>query len=342
MKTIITIGLLALCAANFNEYRLVNDNDFITSINNENSSWVAGHNERLADMTLTQVKRLLGTFETPEGSILPEKNVEIRTDLPENFDLREAYPDCESIKEVRDQSSCGSCWAFATVEAISDRICIASGQKLQTRISSENLVSCCSTCGFGCEGGWPIKAWKYFKDNGLPTGGLYGDNKTCQPYKFPPCDHHVSGEYGPCQGDFETPKCEKTCVNGATYKEDLWYGESAYSIPKNEEAIKTEIYNHGSVGAAFTVYEDWVNYKSGVYKYTKGKQLGGHAVKIIGWGVENGDKYWLVANSWNKGWGDNGFFKIRRGTNECGFEREITAGIPKLKKSHVSFLEFLN
>jgi cathepsin B len=39
----------------------------------------------------------------------------------------------------------------------------------------------------------------------------------------------------------------------------------------------------------------------------------------------------LVANSWNEDWGDNGFFKIRRGTNECGIEGQIVTGIPKLK-----------
>lgn len=56
---------------------------------------------------------------------------------------------------------------------------------------------------------------------------------------------------------------------------------------------------------------------------------GGHVVRIIGWGVENGTKYWLVANSWNEDWGDKGLFKIRRGTNECGIENYVYGGIPK-------------
>ena len=46
--------------------------------------------------------------------------------------------------------------------------------------------------------------------------------------------------------------------------------------------------------------------QSGVYRHTSGAALGGHAVKILGYGVENGDKYWLVANSWNNDWGDDG------------------------------------
>jgi len=54
--------------------------------------------------------------------------------------------------------------------------------------------------------------------------------------------------------------------------------------------------------------------------------LQGHAIKILGWGVENDQPYWLVANSWNDQWGDNGYFKILRGVDECGIEDEISAG----------------
>jgi len=66
---------------------------------------------------------------------------------------------------------------------------------------------------------------------------------------------------------------------------------------------------YGSVTAAFTVYEDFLNYKSGVYKHVSGNALGGHAVKIIGWG----DGYWIVNNSWNDTWGNKGTFNIAFG-----------------------------
>lgn len=78
----------------------------------------------------------MGTLETPEHLQLPLKDVEPLKDIPEEFFSADAWPNCESIKEVRDQSTCGSCWAFGAVESISDRICIASGQKLQVRISA--------------------------------------------------------------------------------------------------------------------------------------------------------------------------------------------------------------
>lgn len=56
--------------------------------------------------------------------------------------------------------------------------------------------------------------------------------------------------------------------------------------------------------------------------------LGLHAVKIVGWGVYNGTKYWHVANSWGKYWGENGFFRIRRGTNECNIDWYMIALSP--------------
>jgi len=105
---------------------------------------------------------------------------------------------------------------------------------------------------------------------------------------------------------------------------------SAYNVDSDVGAIQSEIMKNGPVEAAFSVYEDFLAYKSGVYQHVSGSMLGGHAVKILGWGTENGTPYWLVANSWNEDWGDKGYFKIRRGTDECGIEDEITAGLPTL------------
>lgn len=62
-----------------------------------------------------------------------------------------------------------------------------------------------------------------------------------------------------------------------------------------------ELFKNGPVQTAFTVYEDFLSYRSGVYQHKTGNALGGHAVKMIGYGVENGTPYWLVVNSWNTG-----------------------------------------
>ena len=87
----------------------------------------------------------------------------------------------------------------------------------------------------------------------------------------------------------------------------------------------TDIMTNGPVSASFTVYSDFLTYKTGVYTQQSGSVLGGHAVKIYGWGVEAGTPYWLVANS-NNYWGDFGSFKIVRGKDECGIEDDIVTG----------------
>lgn len=323
---------------------MVNDKDVIAEINAMAKTWKAEPSERFEGNTMDEVKVLMGTY--LESPLLKSernyRNIKVRNDLPENFDLRTQYPNCEALQEIRDQGSCGSCWAFGTTEAMSDRICIQSNQKLQTRISSVNVVSCCSKCGNGCHGGWPIYAFDYWYVKGIPTGGLYGDKNTCQPYVFEPCEHHqIPGPHTPCDIEYrDTPECSDKCIDeyNKTLEEDLWFAaEKAYYI-EGEEEIMTEIYERGSVSADFAVYEDFIYYKSGVYQYTKGKMLGGHAIKIIGWGVEDGVKYWLCVNSWNDNWGDKGTFKILRGKNHVGIENDVCASNPKLPE-YESYVE---
>jgi len=84
------------------------------------------------------------------------------------------------------------------------------------------------------------------------------------------------------------------------------------------------------VEVAFEVYEDFLTYGGGVYQHKAGKLGGGHAVKMIGWGVEDGTPFWIVANSWNTDWGEDGFFRILRGSDECGIESGVVGGIPRL------------
>jgi cathepsin B len=98
--------------------------------------------------------------------------------------------------------------------------------------------------------------------------------------------------------------------------------------PTSVSGIQTELYNNGPVEAAFTVYEDFFNYKSGVYRHVSGGQAGGHAIKLLGYGVEGTDAYWLCANSWGNSWGEKGFFKILQGN--CGINGQIYACTPNV------------
>lgn len=301
----------------------------VQKVNSLKTTWKAGIN--FEGWQMDDFKRMLGALKNPNGRLPRLENQTRIKDLPENFDARDNWPNCPTIKEVRDQGSCGSCWAFGAVEAMSDRICIKSKGQTQVHISAEDLMTCCTACGNGCDGGFPGSAWEYYKNTGIVTGGQWNSKQGCQPYQIKSCDHHVNGTKGPCQGEGPTPECKHKCEASYStpYEQDKHYALSVNSISDDPEATQTEIMTNGPVEADFTVYEDFPTYKSGVYQHTTGGVLGGHAIKILGWGVEEGTKYWLVANSWNNEWGDNGFFKILRGSNECGIESDMNFGIPK-------------
>ena len=235
---------------------------------------------------------------------------------------------------INDQSSCGSCWAFGAAEAMSDRLCIGSGQTDQTVLAPEDLLECCTTCGNGCNGGFLYQSFVFWRYAGLVSGGNYGNASVCKPYAFPPCAHHVKSDVlAPCPAAiYPTPKCQRSCNNDSKYYDEKRFASKVYAV-KGEVDMAAEIYKNGPIEGAFTVYEDFLTYQGGVYVHKTGNDLGGHAIKIIGYGVtDQGQKYWLCANSWNDIWGEEGFFRIAKGSNECGIEHSAMAGLAELPK----------
>jgi len=330
---VLFVACVAVASAGYHPNHMPLSDELINYINNyANTTWKAGHN--MKGIQIHTLKRMMGVLEDPRGNELPTIKHDLNLQaLPDTFDARVQWPNCPSIKEVRDQGDCGSCWAFGAVEAMSDRICIHSNGKANSHISAEDLLSCCSICGMGCNGGYPRAAWTYFRSTGLVTGGQYNTHQGCRPYTIESCEHHVNGSLPPCSSTIQpTPKCARKCEAGYTtaYDDDKHYGSTAYNVDNDQSQIMTEIFKNGPVEAAFTVYADFPSYTSGVYKHVSGTALGGHAIKILGWGTEAGSPYWLVANSWNPDWGNKGFFKILRGSDECGIESGVVAGVPKL------------
>jgi len=316
----------------------------VTFVNEKKSTWKAAVPSKFSNATIAQVKRMLGTVMIGEPNYVPVETVktEFKTSaeaIPESFDARVAFSQCANIiGHVRDQSSCGSCWAFGSTEAFNDRYCIASGDAT-TLMSPEDTNACCSglTCSFsmGCNGGQPSGAWNWFVKTGVSTGADYGnigEGKTCKPYSLKSCAHHVTPPDGMVACDtlpsYSTPKCTSTCSESAytkAYSNDKHKADSSYTV-KTVANIQKELIESGPVTVAMTVYEDFEAYSSGVYQHVTGKSLGGHAIKLIGWGVDNGTPYWTLVNSWNESWGEKGTFRILRGSNECGIEADVVAG----------------
>ncbi|KAK2143035.1 hypothetical protein LSH36_885g00059 [Paralvinella palmiformis] len=305
--------------------------EMINYINTANTTWKAGPN--FQGVSISYVKSLCGVLPDSVKYRPPELVHDVSyVSIPKSFDARKKWKNCPTIKEIRDQGSCGSCWAVAAVTAFSDRICIQSHSRKNAHISAEDLLSCCTECGMGCNGGFPSAAWEYFGSSGVVTGGQYGSHQGCRPYSIKPCEHHVNGSRLPCSEGGVTPHCVRQCEAGykLKYNKDKHFDVNHYAVPRDEKQIQIEVMKYGPVEAAFSVYSDFPNYKSGVYQHTTGEILGGHAVRMIGWGIENGTPYWLIANSWNTDWGDHGTFKILRGSDECGIESQIVAGIAKV------------
>lgn len=297
---------------------------------NPSAGWKAVMNPRFSNYTVHQFKFILGVKQTPPNAFsdIPVKSFPKSLRLPKEFDARTSWPHCSSIGRILDQGHCGSCWAFGAVESLSDRFCIHFG--INASLSVNDLLACCGfMCGDGCDGGYPIFAWKYFVHNGVVT-------EECDPYF-----DEIGCAHPGCEPSFPTPRCEKRCkIKNEVWAQTKHFGVNAYRINSDPYDIMAEIYKNGPVEVSFTVFEDFAHYKSGVYKHITGDVMGGHAVKLIGWGTsEQGEDYWLLANQWNKGWGDDGYFKILRGANECGIEEGAVAGLPSPKNLIKKFVD---
>jgi len=338
MKLAVVLSLIAVVTASyqFDSNAPLESDEMIDKVNSAQTLWKAGRNFP-PGYTMRYAKYLLGRKKASDSyPRLPELEDDDDEDmeLPESFDAREKWSYCKSLQQVRDQGTCGSCWAVSAAATLTDRFCIATEGKFNGHLSGQDLTTC--SIKDGCGGGDEEQAWSYIRDVGICTGGDYQSHEGCQPYTVPSCEHDVKGPRRDCSSypyPYPTPKCQKRCYNpdyNRTKDHDLFKVKNFFPISKDVRKMQKEIYKHGPLQAGFDVYQDFLHYKSGVYYRTTDKRVDGHDVKVIGWGTENGTDYWLVANSWNSDWGDKGFFKIRRGTNECGFEDGMYAGFPDI------------
>ncbi|EYC33874.1 hypothetical protein Y032_0001g137 [Ancylostoma ceylanicum] len=265
------------------------------------------------------------------------RDVVLDVEPPESFDAREHWPNCPSIPYIRDQSNCVGAYAIAPASAFSDRACIQSNGTIKQHYSATEILSCCgNVCGYKCHYGHPPGAWDFIQKRGIPTGGRYREKGVCKPYAFPPCGRHANQPYyEDCwpNARWIPPPCRTKCqpkYRKKSYYEDKLYSHAWYRLPKDEKKIRTEIMTNGPVVAEFSLYSDLFYYKGGIYKHVNGEHKGDHQVRIIGWGNENGTDYWLMANSWNVDWGENGFFRMVRGINHLSVEFDPTCAMVKL------------
>ena len=242
------------------------------------------------------------------GDIPPEPKPENKkveyikdNDVPTEFDSRTNWANC--VQPIRDQESCGSCWAFAASTTLAWRLCISTQGEKNFMLSPQDLVSC-DEGDYGCNGGSMVNAWNYLLNTGIVSD-------SCYPYE---------------SGSGSVPACRKTCVN-----EEEWvkYKAADANVFYGPDQFKEEIQKNGPIHTHFAVYEDFFNYSGGIYKHVSGGLAGWHAVPILGWGEEDGTKFWIIQNSWGSAWGEEGYFRIAEG--ECSVDEEAHAGGPYLQ-----------
>jgi len=305
--------------------------------------WKAGRNTRFDGLPESSVKALCGVKPDSWGMVqaLPKAKSAIRDeDIPESFDSETNWPHCAKvIGDIRDQSMCGCCWAFGGASAASDRLCISTNGSVAVPLSAQDVCFCSSFDG--CDGGQITTPWNYIGRQGVVTGGQVGGSGPfgkgyCSDFSLPHCHHHGpqgSDPYPPegskgCPQQ-SSPSCPRKCDADAAaphndFATDKYTFTGGTQMASGEQGIQKAIMEGGPVETAFTVYTDFANYVSGVYHHVSGSVEGGHAVRIVGWGVDAGTKYWKVANSWNPYWGEKGYFRIKRGNSECGIEDGVT------------------
>ncbi|MDQ1613462.1 MAG: hypothetical protein QOG00_3393 [Pyrinomonadaceae bacterium] len=183
------------------------------------------------------------------------------------------------VTSVKNQLSCGSCVSFGTLGTIEARFNIKCKTPGQNRDYAEAYLFYCG-CGNCCGTGWNFApALDFCKNKGI-----------LQETQFP----YTPGNQ-PCKAGLPAP----------TLKIDSWAAIMPVADRKNALATK------GPLVAGLAVYQDFMSYKTGVYKHVSGPLVGYHAVSCIGY--DDVQKCWICKNSWGPGWGDSGFFKMGYG-----------------------------
>ncbi|XP_049763457.1 tubulointerstitial nephritis antigen-like [Schistocerca cancellata] len=281
--------------------------------------WRASNHTPFWGHRLTEgISLRLGTLQ-PQRAVMrmrPVKRVLDPSRLPRSFDARSKWPGM--LSSVRDQGWCGASWAISTADVASDRFHIMSKGTEPVTLSAGHLLECNSRGQRGCQGGNLDRAWLFMRKFGVV-------DEPCYPYTA------QSGTPGKCRlgrrANLLTARCTPPRTLYGPPRTELYRTGPAYRLG-SEEDIMHEIMESGPVQATMKVYHDFFMYRGGIYRHSMldtTQRTGYHSVRIVGWGEAQGTKYWIVANSWGDQWGENGYFRIRRGTNECEIENFVVA-----------------
>ncbi len=277
--------------------KLVNDH------NAKNLSWQMGINH-LSDMTDGEIEDYYHLKPINENLLTRSLRENGEPEFWGGQEKLTGYPQTnwgDKMRPVRNQGSCGSCWAFTTQAVLEG--CFALWQeKLSDWFSTQESVDC-DTGNGGCNGGWYTNAFKFFQTKSLVYEAGY-------PY---------TAKKGTCRYSDTMSGNTKIKVTGFNY-----YYKGQGSIETYYGMLK-----RGPVAVAVDANSDWFRYKSGIFDSKSCKSGINHAVTLIGYKSEGGKcdnksgSYYIIRNSWGSNWGDAGHMKIKdNGTaSSCNVEK---------------------
>lgn len=279
--------------------------------------------------------------------------------LPKNFNGIKVWE--KYLGKVLDQGECGSCWAYASVGSLQSRFNIQSLGSLNISLSPERLVLCSGdqttldwneenlvdfadnsatiNKNFGCNGNTLINAFIYLLvigtvdsdcvSNDFGTDNFRNLNKITSndTNSLPLCSDITGISRDLCQNQSINRITGNELGTAARFYSSIFF----YTLMNNEREIMIDLYQWGPISTAFTLHSDFYlfDFKNKIYEWDETSvEVSGHAVQIVGWGVENSKKFWWIKNSWGSDWGINGYFKIVRGKNMCNIENNCVGCIP--------------
>ncbi|CAL6032015.1 Cathepsin_B [Hexamita inflata] len=265
-------------------------------------TWKAKVHENMKDKSyvhLNQIyksKVLPQTKQASKSKFTPVASKEV----PDQWDWVQTNPGCSDV--VPDIGHCPSSQVSVT-NTFSDFRCFQGKDSERIEYSSQYGVSCDND---GCNREvYNLRVWQYLIDIGTVPS-------SCVSYKS-----GVTRKKG---------KCPTTCDDGSQLPTLVKAKEvtqiSFFYDDDNEENIIQALMN-GPVSTRILLYEDLYYYESGIYQHMYGKEVGYSACEIVGYGEENGVKFWKVKNVWGRQWGENGYFRIIRGSTDFGGENGI-------------------
>ena len=217
---------------------------------------------------------------------------------------------------------CGSCWAHATSSALADRIkMLRKAAFPEVFLSPQHLINCVTAGDSkGCNGGDHTAVYPFYHASG-------GVDETCQNYQAKNLQCNAEGTCVNCSPDKGCfPMGAPKGLNNFTKYFVSEYG----TIQKNASQMAAEIAARGPIACSMCVTPEFENYKSGIFVDKSGCTSPMHAVAVSGFGTSADGEYWIVRNSWGRYWGEDGWFQLRKGTNNLGIEENCAWGVPAL------------